>query len=85
MRWLPGWFPGGGFQNIAKEWRKVAHDFVEAPITFTKNRLAEGKAVPSLVSKILDKTSDPEELELLKYSALSMYGGGADTVRQRFH
>ena len=62
----------------------MSHDFIEAPVTFTKNRIAEGKAAPSLVSDILEKASDPKELEILKYSAVSMYGGGADTVREPF-
>ena len=78
---MPGWFPGGEFQNIAKKWRKVHRDFVEVPVQFTKNIMAEGRAAFCLVSNISEEVSDPKELELLKYSAAGMYGGGADTVR----
>ena len=80
MRFIPGWFPGGEFQNTAKKWRQVYNDFIETPVKFVKDQLARGKTTPSMVSMLLENCSDPQEEWTIKLSGVSMYGGGADTV-----
>lgn len=81
VRYLPDWFPGTEFKRTARLWRKTVTDLVERPYAFVKQQMARGKYEPSFVSQLLDKGDlDPEEEFAVKYSAASLYGGGADTV-----
>lgn len=82
VRYLPDWLSGTGFKRTARLWRKTVTDLVERPYAFVKQQMAQGKYEPSFVSQLLDKGNlDPEEEFNIKYSAGSLYGGGADTVR----
>ncbi|KAL1984336.1 hypothetical protein VTN96DRAFT_9294 [Rasamsonia emersonii] len=81
LRYLPDWFPGTEFKRTARLWRKTVTDLVERPYAFVKQQMAQGKYEPSFVSQLLDKGDlDPEEEFAVKYSAASLYGGGADTT-----
>ena len=39
MRYLPEWFPGGGFHKDAKRWRKMLNDTVNMPYAFVLEQL----------------------------------------------
>lgn len=80
----PGWVPGTGFQRTAREWKQVLTDVVELPYNLVKDHMSNGEAQPSFVSKSIDlareeKSFDAEAEHAIKWSAASMYAGGADT------
>jgi hypothetical protein len=81
VRYLPDWFPGTGFKRTAREWRATLTDLTERPYAFVKHQMAQGKYEPSLLSQLLESGElDHEETFVAKWSALSLYSGGADTV-----
>lgn len=58
-------------------------DLAEKPYAFVKQQMAQGKTEPSYLSKLLEKDDGnitPEEDFVAKWSAASLYSGGADTV-----
>lgn len=81
MRRVPAWFPGTGFQQTAHQWASELKDTTEKPYAFVKHQMAQGKNEPSFLSQLLDQSgADAEEAFNHKWSALSLYTGGADTV-----
>ncbi|KXG50521.1 Cytochrome P450 [Penicillium griseofulvum] len=83
MRYLPAWFPGAGFVKIAQSYRSRAKAFSDVPYSFTKQKISDGQFVPSFLSNLLrDNYVEPgtEDEEVLKWSAGSLYAGGADTT-----
>lgn len=83
VRYLPDWFPGAGFKRTAAAWRKNLMEATEIPFEFVKRRMAQGTNKPSYVSKLLaqnDGNLSAEDEHAVKWSAVSLYGGGADTV-----
>jgi hypothetical protein len=82
VRYLPDWFPGTGFKSTARQWRATLNDLTERPYAFVKHQMAQGKHEPSFLSQVLGSGElDQEETFVAKWSALSLYSGGADTVR----
>jgi len=82
VRYLPDWFPGTGFKRTAKQWRDTLTELTERPFAFVKHQIAHGKHETSFLSQLLEPgTLDDEETFVAKWSALSLYSGGADTVR----
>ncbi|KAG1907690.1 cytochrome P450 [Suillus fuscotomentosus] len=84
MPWLakvPEWFPGAGFKRLAREWRQTLEELVEAPHKFVKDQMAAGVAPVSFTSNLLKgRTLSAEEDNMVKWSAVSLYTGGADTT-----
>ncbi|KAJ7693215.1 cytochrome P450 [Mycena rosella] len=86
LKYVPGWFPGAGFQRKAKEWRKVTQELLETPFAHTKRNIALSTAPPSFTSLSLaalessnnDETGEQETI--IKATAASMYSAGADTT-----
>ncbi|TEB32646.1 cytochrome P450 [Coprinellus micaceus] len=86
LKHIPGWFPGAGFQKIAKEWRVTLHNMVEGPHRFVKDQMAAGTAEPSFTSNLLEsKDLTAEEEFNIKWSAASLYSGGSDTTVSTLH
>jgi hypothetical protein len=82
VRYLPDWFPGTRFKRTARQWRATLTDLTERPYAFVKHQMAQGKYEPSFLSQLLESGDlDHEEDFVAKWSALSLYSGGADTVR----
>lgn len=84
MRYLPTWFPGARFVKIAQNYNLRAKSFSDVPYAFTKQQISNGRFVPSFLSNLLQNNPvEPgtEEEEIIKWSAGSLYAGGADTVR----
>ncbi|KAF8546595.1 cytochrome P450 [Imleria badia] len=80
LKYIPSWFPGAGFKRRAKEYAAVVHDLLEIPHNYVVSQLATGTALPSLSSRLLSMSDLPEELQdNIKWTALTMYRGGADT------
>ncbi|KAH9162719.1 cytochrome P450 [Lactarius sanguifluus] len=80
LRYIPEWFPGGGFHKIAREWRHTLFDMTDKSYEFVLEQMAKGTAVPNMVTNLLDgRKVSPEEEDEIKWAASSLYSGGADT------
>nr|BAL05183.1 cytochrome P450 [Phanerodontia chrysosporium] len=87
LKYLPDWFPGAGFKQKARSWRKSIMYIRDAPYDVTKKRVADdAESVPDcvakdLMEKMVDNAKDPEYMERVARSAVgSMYLAGADTT-----
>ncbi|KAJ0421554.1 putative cytochrome P450 oxidoreductase OrdA-like protein [Aspergillus carlsbadensis] len=84
LRYIPAWFPGAGFQRTAERFRKHSNALADVPFEFVRQRMSEpGLETPSYLSNLLrDKGITPGSAEEVnvKWSAASLYGGGADTT-----
>jgi len=75
--------PGAGFKQTAAAWRKTLEDMSNKPYDFVKQQMAQQTNKPSYLSKLLahnDGILSPEEDITAKWSAASLYVGGADSV-----
>ncbi|THH16045.1 hypothetical protein EW146_g4546 [Bondarzewia mesenterica] len=83
LQWLPAWAPGNGFIREAK---KRTHYCLQAPedaYRHVKEAIANGTAGPSVVASMIKKNEYKQsnyDEEIAKYTAGSMYLGGADTT-----
>ncbi|KAF6802915.1 cytochrome p450 oxidoreductase [Colletotrichum musicola] len=81
LRHVPEWFPGTGWKQIANDWHATLQSIAERPYAFVKHQMAQGKDTSSFVSHLISGGDlTPEEEFNTKWSALSMYAGGADTT-----
>ena len=55
-------------------------EFTETPHAFVKSQISHGRHTPSLLSRLLEQDSSPEDEDFHKWTALSIYAAGADTV-----
>jgi len=69
--------PGAKFQRIARDHFQTLTRLVESPVAFTKYQIDKNEDRQCFVSTLLKQGEDEE---IVKWSALAMYGGGADTV-----
>ncbi|KAG1791189.1 cytochrome P450 [Suillus plorans] len=77
----PERFPGAGFKRLVREWRETLEDMVFTPYNFVKDQMAAGIAPESFTSNLLEnRTLSVEDNNVLKWSAASLYAGGADTT-----
>jgi len=75
--------PGTGFKRTAAAWRKTLVEVADKPYNFVKQQMAQRTNKPSYLSKLLEQNDgklSPEEDHVLRWSAVSLYSGGADTV-----
>ncbi|KAG2037858.1 cytochrome P450 [Suillus americanus] len=78
---VPAWFPGAGFKHLAREWRETLEEMVSTPHKFVKDQMNDGTARMSFTSNLLEGCDiSAEEDHAIKWSALSLYGGGSDTT-----
>ncbi|KIM67833.1 hypothetical protein SCLCIDRAFT_1189995 [Scleroderma citrinum Foug A] len=81
LRYVPEWFPGAGFKRMAREWNATLQDMVDQPYKFVKDQMAAGIAPKSFTSNLLQgRTLSEEDEHNIKWSAASLYSGGADTT-----
>lgn len=83
MKHLPDWLPGAGFKRLAKAWKANLDSVVDIPYAFVKQQMEDGKYEPSYLSNIFEKgypAAGTEEELIAKWTAASLYTGGADTV-----
>ena len=81
MRFLPDWFPGTAWKQTAKGWSAALLDVTERPYAFTKHQMSQGKHETSFLSRLLEAGAEtPDEEWTNKWSAMSLYTAGADTV-----
>jgi cytochrome P450 len=82
LRYVPDWLPGVRFKRTARLWRKTLMDVVDIPYRYVKQRVSDQSNEDSYVSKLIEQnaqTLGPEEEHAIKWSAASLYAGGADT------
>ncbi|KAL1700731.1 cytochrome P450 [Schizophyllum commune] len=79
---LPDWSLGAGFKSIGRAWRETLDRMADLPYDFVKSQIDLGTAEPSFTANLLDarRNITPDEEFDLKWSAASLYSGGADTT-----
>ncbi|KAK6988629.1 cytochrome P450 [Favolaschia claudopus] len=91
LRYIPEWFPGAGFQSIAREGKKLAEKTRDVPFTDTKRKMEEGTAQPCFTVNALQAldSSSPSKSSssssyydesTVKNVAAVMYIAGVDTI-----
>ncbi|KAG0700053.1 cytochrome P450 [Suillus ampliporus] len=77
---VPEWFPGAAFKRIAREGREALEEMAAVPYKFVKDQMAAGIAPKSFILDMLEgRTLSAEDDYMAKWSAVSLYAGGADT------
>ncbi|KAL5520731.1 hypothetical protein ACEPAF_2734 [Sanghuangporus sanghuang] len=84
LKYLPSWFPGTGFQKMAKDGYQHSMAMYKKPHEMTKKKLKEGTAAPSMASKLMEANMGTDgvvkdEALIAKTTGVT-YGGGADTT-----
>lgn len=84
VKYIPAWFPGASFKRTAQEWKKNLENVMNIPYAFVRQRMDSGKFQPSYLANLFKASGYPpvgSEAELVaKWTAGSLYTGGADTV-----
>ncbi|KAH9478395.1 Cytochrome P450 monooxygenase 98 [Psilocybe cubensis] len=84
LKHIPAWFPGASSHKAAVECKKLTEEMMRIPTDFVKKSLAEGTAVPSLVTDFYERKyavgASEEEEELIKNVAYTVYGAASDTT-----
>ncbi|KAF9033182.1 cytochrome P450 [Panaeolus papilionaceus] len=88
LKYIPEWFPGGGFKRIASGWRARTEEMADRPLQFVKENMTlkvakeKGTAEPSFSSRLLSENVErtKQEEEDIKWSATALYGAGSDTT-----
>ncbi|KAF2759428.1 cytochrome P450 [Pseudovirgaria hyperparasitica] len=81
LRFLPDWAPGAGFKGTARSMAKQLQETTERPYEFVKEQMRKGKAKTSFLTQALENIGADAQMERIhKWSASSMYLGGADTT-----
>ncbi|KAI0189210.1 putative cytochrome P450 oxidoreductase [Xylaria flabelliformis] len=83
LKSIPEWMPGTGWKKIARRWRATLDEVSKKPLLFAQRRLANGRSEKSFVTdfhKSRGDTLSPEDNEVLRWVAMNMYAGGADTT-----
>ncbi|CEL10680.1 hypothetical protein ASPCAL13795 [Aspergillus calidoustus] len=84
LKHIPAWFPGAGFQRTAQRFQKHSNALADVPFAFVQRRMKQpGFETSSFLSNLLrDERIAPGSADEVnaKWSAGSLYGGGADTT-----
>ncbi|RYN17079.1 O-methylsterigmatocystin oxidoreductase [Alternaria tenuissima] len=81
LRYAPEWLPGTGFKRTARQMAARLSQTTEQPYQFVKQQMRENKHSTSFLSQAIENIgSDPDMMHVHKWSAASMYLGGADTT-----
>ncbi|CAE7022126.1 hypothetical protein P3342_004979 [Pyrenophora teres f. teres] len=82
LRYLPDGCPGTSFKRTARDMAKQLVRTAEEPYAFVKKQMREKTAKTSFLSQALESigVDDAETERIHKWSAASMYTGGADTT-----
>ncbi|KAH7337957.1 cytochrome P450 [Rhizoctonia solani] len=87
LRHVPDWFPGTGWKQTVKAWRKEKDEMVDVPYGWTKKQIASGIAPHSIVQLLLSELENrpitgsdrAEEEDKIKWVAASLFVAGVDT------
>lgn len=79
---MPEWLPGTGFKQTARLWASQLREVTEKPYAFVKHQMSQGSNRTSFLSELLEAGDETDEDKFTnKWSAMSLYTAGADTVR----
>ncbi|KAI0260943.1 cytochrome P450 [Gloeopeniophorella convolvens] len=80
LKYVPAWFPGAGFKKAASDAKGYMTRSADIPFQFTLREMAKGTARPSFIADSMrENTLTAEEVDVLKWSAGSLFSGGTDT------
>ncbi|KAI0100388.1 putative cytochrome P450 oxidoreductase OrdA-like protein [Nemania sp. FL0031] len=83
LKYIPAWMPGTGWKKIGTKWRQTLNEAMGKPLLFAKQQVENGVSEKSFVMDALrsrrDKISPMNDDDVLKWAAMSMFIGGADT------
>lgn len=89
LAYVPAWFPGAGFKRTARVWHQTLMDLADRPFRYVQQQMAKRSYQPSLVSGLLENPEKgrmtPESEFIIKWTAASLYAGGADTTVSTIH
>ncbi|KAI1179236.1 cytochrome protein [Nemania sp. FL0916] len=83
MMYIPDWLPGAGWKRTGKKWRACLMETIEKPLRFAQQQISKGHSKESFVSGYYDKkgeTISPQDIDTLKWIAVSIYTAAADTT-----
>ncbi|KAL4773894.1 cytochrome P450 [Aspergillus nidulans var. acristatus] len=84
LKYLPSWFPGTGFKRTAASWKQTLLTTIEKPYRLVLKHMESGKCPDSYLSNLLEETKgralSANEEQVIKWTAGSLYTGGADTT-----
>ena len=81
MRYLPDGCPGTGFKDTGRRMANTLRQCVDQPYEFVKQQMREKRHKTSFLSQAIENIGYNAEMEFIhKWSALSLFTGGADTV-----
>jgi hypothetical protein len=82
LRYVPDMWPGMGWKITGKKMKDTLNQCVSQPYEFVKQQMREKRHTTSFLSQAIESIgSDAEMEEIHKWTALSLFTGGADTVR----
>ncbi|QRV96243.1 cytochrome P450 family protein [Ceratobasidium sp. AG-Ba] len=81
LRFLPEWLPGAEFKRLGKEGKRTRDAYVSQLFDSLLNSMRlKQHYEPSYASRLIEEKgglgADPEDLDLIKWSAASIFGGG---------
>ncbi|OQD85241.1 hypothetical protein PENANT_c010G09088 [Penicillium antarcticum] len=77
LKYVPEWMPGANFQRIARDHFQTLTKLLESPFAFAKSQMSREDR-GCFVSTLLKQGEDED---IIKWSAVAMYGGGSDTAQ----
>lgn len=85
LRYYPAWGPGGEFQKVAQEGLRRRLEYANVPFDTVMDRIRRNEIVqPSFTSRLLEQNgganASEEDVDLIKWSAASLFGGGTATT-----
>ncbi|KAJ5915533.1 hypothetical protein N7466_011466 [Penicillium verhagenii] len=84
LKYVPSWLPGAGFKRKAQAWKKNLQNTADIPYAFVQRQMKGKQPEPSYLSNLFKADGIPaagtEEEVVAKWTAASLYTGGADTT-----
>lgn len=85
MKYIPEGVPGSAFKTTGRRMAKTLERCVEQPYEFVKQQIRVGKHRTSFLSQAIETIGSDAKMEFIhKWSAMSMFAAGADTVIQLY-
>ncbi|OSD02925.1 cytochrome P450 [Trametes coccinea BRFM310] len=82
MQWLPSWFPGAGFKQLAASWKQEIAAIRDHLYESAKEAMATNGVKESILTKLTEEKVDEE---LAKNMMATAYAAGADTTNASVH
>ncbi|KAF8751768.1 cytochrome p450 [Rhizoctonia solani] len=85
LRYIPSWFPGARWKQVAREWREQKNKTLNDFYSKTKEKIALGNHEQSIIASSLSEAkalglSSEEADDYLSHIGITLYLGGTDTT-----